>query len=100
MITIPLDGALRVWWIPQMPMSDAFHVDVSSVEEGAKMLEVLAEYDLFQLRHRVKGDYANTGGLEQYCAEDGSWEDWSDEATGEDDPRAFVESRRLAASKA
>lgn len=78
--------ALRVWWIPQIPMK-AFYVPVSSVEEGVQILDVLAEYDLFQFENRVKPDYANAGGLSML--EDGEWVDWYTE-DGEDDPKAFL----------
>lgn len=85
---------LKVWWIPQVPM-DAFEVDVSSVEEGAKLLDVLAKYDLFQYRNKIKPDYSNAGGLRRWCNDsDGAgtpgWEDWYDEETGDDDPSAFL----------
>jgi hypothetical protein len=78
---------LRVWWIPQIPMT-AFYVPVASVAEGVKILDVLAKYDLFQLEHRVKGDYANAGGLQM--RESGEWIDWCTE-DGEDDPREWLE---------
>ena len=81
--------ALRVWWIPQVPMK-AFEVPVSSVAEGVKILDVLAEYDLFQLAHHVKGDYANAGGLQMLEA--GEWIDWCTE-DGDDDPKAWLEAR-------
>lgn len=91
---MPTDGDLEVWWIPQVPMQP-FTVPVCSVEEGAKVLTVLADYDLFQYHHRVKPDYANTGGLRRWCRDaDGEgtpgWEDWYDETSGVDDPVAFV----------
>jgi hypothetical protein len=87
-------GDLQVWWIPQVPMK-SFDVDVASVAEGAKVLEVLADYDRFQLENRVKGDYSNVGGLRRWCDDcDGEgtpgWEDWYDEETGEDDPWAWI----------
>ena len=66
---------LRVWWIPQFPM-DSFYIPVKSVEEGKKMLDVLAAYDLFQLEHKVKPDFCNTGGLQIWNEEDQDWEDW------------------------
>lgn len=56
---------LRVWWIPQVPMNP-FWVPVANVAEAAKILEVLAFYDMFQFRNRVKGDYCNMGGLEVF----------------------------------
>lgn len=87
---------LRVWWIPQIPMSNPFQVDVSSIEEGVKMLAVLAEYDGYQLANNIKPDYCNTGGIWMWCDDyDGEgnsgWNDWYDEATGIDDPIEFLE---------
>lgn len=85
---------LKVWWIPQVPMK-AFEFDVSSVEEGAKILDVLADYDAFQFENNIKPDYCNAGGL--MMLEDGEWTDWYDEATDEDNPRRFVEDKSEAA---
>lgn len=94
-------GLLQVWWVPQIPMQ-AFSVEVGSVEEGVKLLDVLAKYDLFQLAHKIKPDFANAGGLRRWCSDsdgDGTpgWEDWHDEETGEDDPRAWLQSRSKTA---
>lgn len=86
----PADGDLKVWWIPQVPMR-AFEVPVSSVEEAAKIMTVLAEYDLFQFENRVKPDYCNTGGLLVF--EEGEWVDWEDPETFEDDPIRALEAR-------
>ena len=86
---------MRVWWIPQVPMK-VFHVDVSSVEEGARLLLILADYDNFQFTNNVKPDYCSMGGLQVFDesddteSPDGSWVDWCDEETGEDDPILFV----------
>jgi hypothetical protein len=88
-----LTPQLKVWWIPQIPMT-AFEVEVETVEEGAKLLDVLTNYDLFQLKHRIKPDYSNAGGLVVF--EDGEWVDWYDEETGEDDPRAYVEAKKAS----
>ncbi len=68
----PQEGDLRVWWIPQVPMK-AFRVDIETVEEGKKLLTVLADYDIFQFENHVKPDYSNAGGIE--CFEDGEWSD-------------------------
>lgn len=81
-----IPGELRVWWIPQVPMSDPFIVKVATVAEGAKIIEVLANYDLYQLRRRIKPDYCNMGGLQMF--EDGEWTDW--EQDGYTDPEEFV----------
>lgn len=87
-------GQLQVWWVPQVPM-EPFTVDVSSVEEAAKILTVLADYDTFQYETSVKPDYTNAGGLSVWCEDsDGNgtpgWIDWCDDETGEDDPVEYI----------
>lgn len=83
-----------MWWIPQVPMKE-FEVDISTVAEGVKLLDVLADYDIFQFENNVKPDYCNAGGIRRWCANAGDgepgWEDWFDEETGEDDPAAWLE---------
>lgn len=64
---------LRVWWIPQVPM-EAFYVNVKSVDEARKLLQVLADYDTFQFEKRIKPDYSNTGGLQML--EGKEWLEW------------------------
>lgn len=89
----PVVGALRVWWVPQVPMAP-FYVPVASVADGVRIMDILADYDAFQFEHRVKPDYANVGGIEVFAQSptDGSvdWESWYDEETGEDDPAAWL----------
>jgi Superinfection exclusion gene product 17 len=70
-------GSLKVWWIPQIPMSP-FEVNVKSIAEACLLMDTLAKYDLFQYENNIKPDYANVGGLSIY--EDGEWVDWCDEA--------------------
>lgn len=83
---------LKVWWIPQVP-GKPFEVEVSSVEEAAKLLTVLADYDAFQFENNIKPDYSNAGGLNELI--DGEWVSWEDEKTGEDDPIEFVKLARV-----
>lgn len=68
---------LRVWWVPRIPMK-AFYVFVDSIKTAKKILTVLGDYDIFQYKNNVKGDYANAGGL-QFLDEDGRWSEWEDE---------------------
>lgn len=67
------DGDLRLWWIPQVPM-EPFYWKVETPTEAGKLLDMLAQYDLFQFEHKVKPDFSNVGGLES--CEDGEWIDW------------------------
>jgi hypothetical protein len=79
-------GDLRVWWIPQIP-GKPFHVPVKNIDEAKLLLKTLANYDLFQFKNKIKGDYANSGGLEVF--EDvgdtpdekisGEWCEWCNE---------------------
>ena len=58
----PKNGDLRVWWIPQVP-GKSFYKPVANLVEAKLLLDTLADYDAFQLRHRIKPDYCNAGGL-------------------------------------
>lgn len=74
------NGQLKVWWNPQVPM-EPFEVFVETLEEAHLLLKVLADYDLFQYRHRVKPDYSNAGGLvvwEEGLEPDEEGEKWTD----------------------
>jgi len=87
-------GDLRVWWIPQVPMK-SFDIDVESIEEGVKIMQVLAYYDMFQFENNIKPDYANAGGLIVWdLNSDGEgtpdWINWFDEETGCEDPEEYV----------
>ena len=73
---MPQEGDLKVWWIPQVPMKP-FEVPVKNTDEAHLILNVLAAYDYFQYKTRVKGDYANAGGL--LIFEDGEWLEWENE---------------------
>jgi hypothetical protein len=64
---------LRVWHIPQVPMKP-FVVPVSSPAEGARIMALLAAYDLFQFENKVKPDFSNAQGLSIMV--DGEMEDW------------------------
>ena len=61
----PSPGDLRVWHVPQVP-GQPFTVPVTSIAEGLALCSVLADYDLFQLEHRIKLDYANAQGVQRY----------------------------------
>lgn len=83
----PKIGDLRVWHIPQVP-GNAFHVPVTSPEEAKKVIDLLANYDLFQLESRIKPDFCNVAGLEVYETDSGygepGWCEWCDPETGVD----------------
>lgn len=72
----PREGDLQVWHIPQVP-GKSFEVAVSTPQEGKRVMEILAAYDLFQLHHYIKPDYSNAQGLNVF--EDSEWISWYDE---------------------
>ena len=72
-----MEQKLRVWWIPQVGTgSEAFYVPVQSVEEGKRVMDMLAAYDAYQLQNKIKPDYCNTGGLQIFDEEEDEWCDW------------------------
>lgn len=83
----PAIGDLRIWWIPQVP-GKSFCVSVASVERGVELLDVLANYDIFQFENRIKPDYCNAGGLQVFDAD--GWSDWCNDDF--DDPKEYLES--------
>jgi hypothetical protein len=92
--TMPKIGDLKVWWIPQVPMRP-FFVDVKDVAEAVKIMEVLANYDIFQFENNIKPDYCNAGGLKKWVADcDGEgnegWEDWWDDEYCTEDPEEYL----------
>lgn len=71
---------LRIWWIPQVPLSkseEPFYRHVGSVQEAKKILDLLADYDIYQLEHNIKPDYSNAGGLERFDGDE--WVTWTNE---------------------
>jgi hypothetical protein len=92
-----MEKRLMVWWVPQVPMKP-FEVSVKTVEEGVNIMNILANYDDFQFRNRIKPDYCNAGGINQWTEDDGEgnpgWESWYDEETGEDDPEVYLEMKK------
>lgn len=71
------NNKLRVWWNPQIGAVDrSFRVPIETPEEGKKVLDILAAYDAYQLQNKIKPDYCNCGGIEQWNSETKEWEDW------------------------
>ena len=91
-----MNKKMRVWWIPQVPMK-SFKVEVKTIEEAIKVMDILAFYDIFQFENKVKGDYSNIGGVEIF--EDGKWSDWYDEETGIDDPNEYITEKEMSTHK-
>lgn len=88
----------RVWHVSQIP-AYPFYVPVASVEQGVKIMDILSDYDLFQLKNNIKPDDSTLQGLQVKSRTMYDWVDWVDVKTGEDDPRKYLESiKQLAKS--
>lgn len=94
---------LRIWHIPQVP-GKPFHVEVDTVEDGVKLMDALANYDLFQVENNIKPDYCNVQGMEKYDESltdqdlidmdlDDRWVNWEFESEDEffDSPHDYLE---------
>jgi hypothetical protein len=81
---------LRLSHFPQIPCKP-FIVEVVSLEEAKKIMDVLANYDLFQYENRIKSDYCNSTILEYWDEEEQDWLSWSDEETGIDNLAEYFE---------
>jgi hypothetical protein len=78
----PQHKDLKVWHIPQIPLRDGvkpFEVPVRSVVEGKFLMDVLSQYDMYQLATNIKPDFSNACGLMIYDAGEGEWNDWYDD---------------------
>ena len=90
---------LRVWHISQVGNSPSFYVRVSTIREGVKVMNILANYDSFQFENNIKPDYSNAQGLQiltegRNPERDDAWDDWEidDESLGYyDDPEEYIE---------
>lgn len=90
----PNDGALQIWWVPQVPMP-SFNFSVANLVEAKLLLDALAEYDKFQYENNVKPDYSNAGGLSVFSGKACDWIDWYDD-NGNDIDAYTVEQLREA----
>ena len=71
---------LRIWHMPQIGVKDCtFNVNVKNVDEAAKLLNTLWDYDNFQFEKRLKPDFSNASGLEYFDKEDKEWQEYYDE---------------------
>lgn len=78
---------LRVWHISFLneEMKYKYYVNVSSIMEAYKILNVLEDYDLFLYNEEIKDDNGYNRkieeyqGLEYFDKEKGEWCEWVDE---------------------
>lgn len=83
-----MGSKLKVWHIPNI-LGDPFEYPCESIGQAKKLLDVLAEYDLFLMDKGLRSDYSNASGVEQF--NDGAWEEWNDGMGGGIDDYTFEE---------
>lgn len=83
--TNPVEGDLRVWYIPQIPMAP-YEVDIprragssdsAYLEQAVFVLDAIIGLSVFEFENRVKPDYSDMPGISRF--EDGEWCDVDEE---------------------
>lgn len=85
-----MDKKLRVVHFPQVPCKP-FIVEVRDLREAKLIYDVLADYDEFQYKNRIKPDYSNATVIEEFDEESGEWISWYDDETDTDDINEYFE---------
>lgn len=73
----PKTSRYKVWHVPQVPMH-AFIVELEDEAEAWRLVNTLAQYDLFQYDNQIKPDYSNVSGVMVWCEEANEYEDLDD----------------------
>lgn len=72
-----VDQPYVVYWVPQIPGSP-FWVRDLTLDQADLLVDTLAYYDMFLMEERVRGDYANMGGVMEWDDDDQEWVDVDD----------------------
>ena len=67
-----MDKNLRVVHFPQVSCKP-FIVEVRDLREAKLIYDVLADYDEFQYKNKIKPDYSNATVFEEFDEESGEW---------------------------
>ena len=82
----------RVTFYPELASGkEPFSVPVASLADAVATLNVIADYDNFLVRSRMRPDHTNFGFIEQF--ESGKWLDWQG-PDGEDDPEEYLRTNK------
>lgn len=65
----------KVWHIPQVP-EKPFELFCDTLDEAIGAIRMLARYDEFQYKNKIKPDYANMSGVQIWSEAEGEWVDW------------------------
>lgn len=67
-----MSANFRVWHIPQVP-GEPFEVETQHLHEAVSIKGILANYDSFQFKNNIKGDYCNVSGIQEFNIAGQEW---------------------------
>lgn len=70
----------RMWYIPQVPMDDPFIREYDTAADAEAALDLISVYSYYEYLNRVKPDYADAGGVEQWDEDADEWWAYEPEA--------------------
>jgi hypothetical protein len=80
----PAEGDLKVWYIPQLPMS-AYEVDIvrhsgesdsAYLQRAAETLNAIIGLSIFEFENRIKPDYSDATGIMRWEVDGDGGFDW------------------------
>lgn len=69
------EGALRIYYIPQIPMP-AFRVEVANLATAHIVLDTIISFSVFEFENNIKPDYSDAGGIERWESDGYGGYDW------------------------
>jgi len=64
----------KAWYIPQVPMHP-FEVERPTAVEAQAALDLITDFSIFEFENKVKPDYSDAGGVEEWDETDQEWFD-------------------------
>ena len=81
---VPKTGDLRVWYIPQVPMT-SYEVliprrngstDAAYLEQAAFVLDAIVNFSIFEFENNIKPDYSDAAGIDRWEDDGENGFDW------------------------
>lgn len=69
----------KAWYIPQIPMT-AFEVEKPTASEAQAALDLITDFSIFEFENKVKPDYSDVGGVQEWDETDQEWIDYEPES--------------------
>jgi len=67
----------KAWYIPQVPMKP-FEVERPTAVEAQAALDLITDFSIFEFENKVKPDYCDAGGVEEWDEAAQEWFDADD----------------------